>query len=63
MQRGGRLRNDSALRALCEGLEGEIFGPGGYDEFIAGVVRNIHDSNETHYAEHNNAGSGRTLPK
>ncbi|KAG9090169.1 hypothetical protein FS749_000777 [Ceratobasidium sp. UAMH 11750] len=64
MQREGLIRNDAALRALCEGLEMEMFGPGGYDGFVASVIRDFKDNGyATGRIGGNNVGSGDVLPK
>ncbi|KAG8783029.1 hypothetical protein FRC12_020167 [Ceratobasidium sp. 428] len=62
MQQGGRLRNDTAPRALRGELEEELFGPGGCDELIVGVVRDVPGGNSVRCDENNNTGSGDVSP-
>ncbi|KAG8683959.1 hypothetical protein FRC08_013980 [Ceratobasidium sp. 394] len=61
MQREGLIQNNAALRALCEGLETEMFGAGGYDGFVASVIRNFKDKG---YAmDHVGGSAGDASPK
>ncbi|KAG8698163.1 hypothetical protein FRC08_006096 [Ceratobasidium sp. 394] len=50
MRMEGPIRNDAALRALCEGLEVEIFGEGSYEEFMHSLACNF-DGDEMDYVE------------
>ncbi|KAG8729113.1 hypothetical protein FRC10_004284, partial [Ceratobasidium sp. 414] len=62
--REGLIQNDAALRALCEGLEMEMFGVGGYDGFVASVVHNFKDNGYAmDFVGENNGGNGDVSPK
>ncbi|KAG8719188.1 hypothetical protein FRC09_011499 [Ceratobasidium sp. 395] len=62
MQRERPKWDDTALRALCEGLDVQMFGPGGYDEFIAGIIRDSRPHSGTDFAEQNDVQNGNALP-
>ncbi|KAG9094157.1 hypothetical protein FS749_013020 [Ceratobasidium sp. UAMH 11750] len=60
----GSIRNDDALRALCEGLEVEIFGEGSYEEFVNNLDSHFDEEevdyveDEVAYSDNNQHGDG-----
>ncbi|KAG8725900.1 hypothetical protein FRC10_007783 [Ceratobasidium sp. 414] len=63
MQRDRPTWDDAALRALCEGLDVEMFGVGGYDKFIGDFISDLKDKYAMDGAERDNAGGDRVPPK
>ncbi|KAG9094250.1 hypothetical protein FRC06_011012 [Ceratobasidium sp. 370] len=64
MQREGRIKNDAALRALCEGLEMEMFGVGGYDGFVASIICDFKaNGSMRNQVGENNLSTGDISPK